>query len=186
MYTFFSFFFSIDYFSTKEFFNRIILEDIVDKDDDNQSLSMDNTKAISSQTNLSSSNEQIDHDGLLERTANHLVDKVLAEILLFKNLDDNIDDKNSGVRELSDDENGLRELDENDMNDTDEFIVLPSNADISDHDEQTLNTPRHSLNRLYTFSKINNHNLDNSKHPTSNQVCKKKQFSFIIPQSLRF
>ena len=91
------------------------------------------------------------------------------------------DDKNSGVRELSDDENGLRELDENDMNDTDEFIVFATNAELSD-DDQPSDTPRCSLNRLYTFSRTNNNNtnsIDSSKQTTSNQVCRNKfQYRF--------
>ena len=94
------------------------------------------------------------HENLLERAANDLVESVLADILLLKTLDDDDDDdKNSGVRELSEDESGLRELDENDMNDTDEFIVFPTNS-------QTYN-----LNRLYTFSKTN------LEHNTKPQVC---------------
>jgi len=57
----------------------------------------------------------INHNKLLERAANDLVGLVLADILFLKNLDD----KNSDVRELSENGNGLRELDANDMNDTD-------------------------------------------------------------------
>ncbi len=57
----------------------------------------------------------INHNKLLERAANDLVGLVLADILFLKNLDD----KNSDVRELSEKGNGPRELDANDMNDTD-------------------------------------------------------------------
>jgi hypothetical protein len=96
--------------------------------------------------------EKIDHNHLLERVANDLVESVLADILLLKTLDDDDeDDQNIGVRELSDDEDGLRELDENDMNDTDEFIVIGTQGEPSD-------IPPYNLNRLYTFSKINDEN----------------------------
>ena len=98
--------------------------------------------------------EEIDHNDLLERVANDLVESVLADILLLENLDDvDEEDQNTGVRELSEDESGLRELDENDMNDTDEFIVIGTQAEPSD-------IPPYNLNRLYTFSKMND---DNSK-----------------------
>ncbi len=140
---------SILLFSIKESFNKIELEEITDEDDD----------------------KQIDRNKLLERAANDLVESVLADILLLKDFDDN-DDKNSGVRELSDDENGLRELDENDMNNTDEFIVFATNAKTSD-DDQTSNIPRYNLNKLYTFSKTNENDLDHFKH----QVCLNKYFN---------
>ena len=149
------------FYSTTEPFSHIELIEVTNEgNDDNQT-----TEHISS-TKLVD-----DHNELLERTANDLVESVLAEILLLKNLDDYIDDgdKNSGVRELSEDENGLRELDENDMNDTDEFIVFGTKADTSD-DEQTSDIPRCNLNRLYTFSKINDNGIDNLKHTISNQV----------------
>ncbi len=55
------------------------------------------------------------------------------------------------------------------MNDTDEFIVFGTKADTSD-DEQTSDIPRCNLNRLYTFSKINDNGIDNLKHTISNQV----------------
>jgi hypothetical protein len=109
---------------------------------------------------------------LLQCAANDLVESVLSNILLLKNLDDDNDDKNSGVRELSEDENGLRELDENDMNDTDEFIVFATNAKTSD-DDQTSNIPRYNLNKLYRFSKTNENDLDHFKH----QVCLNKYFN---------
>ncbi|CAF1498377.1 unnamed protein product, partial [Rotaria sordida] len=70
------------------------------------------------------------------RVANDLVEAVLTEILHLQNHDHD-DDKNSAVRELSEDENGIRELDENDMNDTNEFIVFATKPGISDDDEQT-------------------------------------------------
>ncbi len=124
----------------KEPFSRIELEDIVDDEDDKQLLS----------------NKDMDHNNLLERVANDLVESVLADILLLKTLDDE-DDQNTGVRELSEDENGLREFDENDMSDTDEFIVIGTQAEPSD-------TPPYNLNRLYRFSKTNDEN--------SKQVCR--------------
>ncbi|CAF1405462.1 unnamed protein product [Adineta steineri] len=158
---------------TNDLFSRIELVDITDKEDDNQLLSMESNKSIPSITNLSLSNEQINHNELLERTANDLVESLLTDILLLNNIDDDVDeddDKNSGVRELSDDENGLRELDENDMNDTDEFIVFATNAELSDNDDdQSSNTQRCSLNRLYTFSRTNNNCLDDLKQNDSNQ-----------------
>jgi hypothetical protein len=100
-------------------------------------------------------------------------------------LDHNDDDINTGVRELSDDENGLRELDENDMSGTDEFIVFATKAEISDdgNDDENNNTNntdqlspttinRGSLNRLYTFSRTNDDNtINNPKKLPSNQVC---------------
>lgn len=70
----------------------------------------------------------------------------------MKTLDDP-EDRNSGVRELSEDENGLRELNEDDMSDMDEFIVFATQPQTSDE-------PQYHLNRLYTFS----------KQSTSNQV----------------
>jgi hypothetical protein len=109
-------------YSTQVPLSRIELEDIVPEKYDNQSLSMENNTLISSIINLPLFNEQMDANELLERAADDLVQSVLTDILLLNNFDDE-DDKNSGVRELSDDENGLRELDENDMSDTDEFII---------------------------------------------------------------
>ena len=87
----------------------------------------------------------LDEDFSLERAANELVQSILADILLLKTLDDS-DDQNSGVRELSDDETGLRELDENDMNDTDEFIVFATPNQSSDNCQ-------YHANKIYTFSK---------------------------------
>ena len=84
---------------------------------------------------------------------------------------DDDDDTNSGVRELSEDENGLREMDENDMNNTDEFIVFANQTDFSDDCHTDSSAPRQGLNRLYTFSKVNDQPLDNGKRLVSNQVC---------------
>ncbi|CAF2665213.1 unnamed protein product [Rotaria sp. Silwood2] len=152
---------------TKEPSSRIELEVVTDEEHDNRSLSMNNNNPIPSRTNLSLSIEKSDDNELLERVANDLVESVLNNILLLQNLEHD-DDKNSGVRELSEDENGLRELDENDMNDTDEFIVFATKAELSD-DEQASNIPRCSLNKLYTFSKTHHNGIDNSKQKTSNQ-----------------
>ncbi|CAF5151536.1 unnamed protein product, partial [Rotaria socialis] len=71
---------------------------------------------------------------LLERIATNLVESILNDALNLKKHDredvvldddddDDDDDVNMGVRELSDDETALRELDENDMSGTDEFIL---------------------------------------------------------------
>jgi hypothetical protein len=82
------------------------------------------------------------------------------------------DEINSGVRELSDDENGLRELDANDMNDTDEFIVFASNIDpIEDNQEYTSSTPRANINRLYAFARHTDHGINTTQQRTCNQVC---------------
>ena len=82
------------------------------------------------------------------------------------------DDTNSGVRELSEDETGLREMDENDMNNTDEFIVFANQMDSSDDCHTDSSAPRQGLNRLYTFAKVNDQpQLDNGKRVVSNQVC---------------
>ncbi|UJR15050.1 hypothetical protein I4U23_002022 [Adineta vaga] len=157
----------------QEAFSHLESKDLNDKAEDKRSLFIDKTRP---KTDLSLSNDQINYNVLLERTANNLVQAVLSDIYLLENHDDDDDDdeKNRGVRELSDDENGLRELDENDMNDTDEFIVFATNADISDED-QLSHTPRCSLNRLYTFSRPHNYNhgssnnMDSSKQTTSEQ-----------------
>lgn len=89
--------------------------------------------------------EKMDEEFSLERAANDLVQSILADILLLKSLED-AEDQNSGVRELSDDETGLRELDENDMNDTDEFIVFATQPETSDD-------AQYPSNKIYTFSK---------------------------------
>ncbi|CAF3778646.1 unnamed protein product [Rotaria sordida] len=153
---------------TKEPFSHIELEDVTDEEHDNRSLSMKNNNLTPTITNLSLSNEKSDDNELLERVANDLVETVLTDILHLQNLDHD-DDKNSGVRELSEDENGLRELDENDMNDTDEFIVFATKPGISNDDEQISNIPRYSLNKLYTFSKTHHNSIHNSKQTTLNQ-----------------
>lgn len=132
----------------------------------------------------------------LERIANNLVDSILNDVLLSKNFEHD-DETNMGVRELSDDENGLRELDENDMSGTDEFILFATNAEASDDDDDDDDNTNHekeqinendnqisptmnrgSLNRLYTFSRTNDDGtINNSKKLLSNQVCIKKEIS---------
>lgn len=135
--------------------------ELADQDDDKRPFFMEPPM---SRTNLSPSADQINDDVLFERAASDLVQTVLAETFLIDDLhaddndDDDDDEKNRGVRELSDDENALRELDENDMNDTDEFIVFATKADTPD-EEQALTAPRCSLNRLYTFSRTTGNNV---------------------------
>ena len=72
------------------------------------------------------------------------------------------DDTNTGVREIFEDENALRELDESEINDTDEFFVFAPDID----DEHSLSTS----NRLYTFAKFSDPSNDNSKQNHSDQV----------------
>ena len=149
-------------------------EKVIDEEHDNKLLSMKTNKLIPSITNLPVSIEENDHrdELLLEYTANALVESILAEILYSKTLNENDDegDKNSGVRELSEDEDDLQELDENDMNETDEFIVFATQSKTSD-DDQLSDAPRCNFNRLYTFSKANQSSYDNSKQTVSNKVC---------------
>ncbi|CAF4905448.1 unnamed protein product, partial [Rotaria sp. Silwood1] len=110
--------------------------------------------------------------------------------------DDDDDDTNTGVRELSDDEEGLRELDENDMNGTDEFIVFATKTDASDHDDDNENendnnnqtssiVPRGSLNRLYTFSRTNDDTSINSKTQLSNQESTTSELMIVDKNALR-
>lgn len=140
---------------------------------------------VPSITDIPLSIDKFNDNELLERVANNLVESILADALLLKNFDDadtdddddyadgdddDDDDKNSGVRELSEDENGLRELDENDMSDTDEFIVFATKAEFSD-DDQNSSSQRSTLNKLYTFSRINHHTDDDLKQINLDQVC---------------
>lgn len=85
--------------------------------------------------------------------------------------EDDGDDTNSGVRELSNDEDGLRELDENDLSDTDEFIVFAPQAESTSDQPKSSNVPRSSLNRLYTFAKTTDHHAETDKSPPDEQVC---------------
>ncbi len=167
----------IYFFSEEISFGRVELEEVSDEEENDKRSSTNNI-------HIPSTVEEYDDEtnASLERLASNLVDSVLNDILLLKNLDDE-DDTNTGVRELSDDENGLRELDENDMSGTDEFILFATKAEVSDDDEEekhdnpissTIN--RGSLNRLYTFSRTNDDGTinSNSKITSSNQVCMKR------------
>jgi hypothetical protein len=164
-------------------FGRVELEEIADEEENDKRSSTNNI-------HIPSTVEEYNDDDTntsLELVASNLVDSILNDVLLLKNFDHNDDDDtNTGVRELSDDENGLRELDENDMSGTDEFIVFATKAEAPDDDdddnhENNTNTNnqqsptivnRGSLNRLYTFSRTNDDNtINNSKKLPSNQVC---------------
>ncbi|CAF4952220.1 unnamed protein product, partial [Rotaria magnacalcarata] len=152
---------------TKELSSCVELEVVADEEHGNRSLSMNNNTLIPSIANIPLSIEKNDENDLLERIANDLVESILSDIFISKIFYDE-DDTNSGVRELSEDESGLRELDENDMNDTDEFIVFPTQLSLED-DDPTSDIPRCSLNKLYTFSKTNHIGSDNSKQTTPSQ-----------------
>lgn len=161
------------FYSTKEPSSRIELEAVADEEQNNRSLSMKTNKFIPSTIENPDHHHNDNDDDLLERIANNLVESVLSDVFITKNLkDDADDDKNSGVRELSEDENGLRELDEDDMNDTDEFIVFPTQLELlNDDDDETSSIRRCSLNKIYTFSKLHSNSSDTSKQASSNQVC---------------
>jgi hypothetical protein len=154
-------------------FGRVKLEEVTDEEENDKQSSLNNIYIPSTVDG------QIDDDeknALLECLASNLVDTILNDILFLKNLDQD-DDTNTGVRELSDDENALRELDENDMSGTDEFIVFATKANLSDDDNNNNDTqtpsniPRGSLNRLYTFSRTNDDSTINPCKISSNQVC---------------
>ncbi|CAF0899789.1 unnamed protein product [Rotaria sordida] len=169
--------------SEKISFGRIELEEVTD-DEENDKRSPTNNihKPLIIEV---TDTKETEGNVLLERIANNLVDSILNDALYSEKLDhDSDDDMNTGVRELSDDENALRELDENDMSGTDEFIVFATNAEASDHDDdddddnnnnnnnnnQTSSAvPRGSLNRLYIFSRTNDDTTINSKTQSSNQ-----------------
>ena len=179
--------FRCDFFSSEtRTFAGVELEEVTDDDDDD--------KRASASTACPSTPANDDRtDVLLERLATHLVESILSEILVSNDLDvdDNDDNTNVGVRELSDDENGLRELDENDMSGTDEFIVFATKAQRSDNDDdddgdagdgndtgvdatndkQISMLPRGSLNRLYTFSRTNDDGSSSSRKASYDQVC---------------
>lgn len=132
----------------KTTFDRIELEEVTDEEEGER------TKSERIQTTS------------IERLADSLVESILSEILFSKTHDPD-EEPNTGVRELSDDENALRELDENDMSGTDEFIVFATNDDATEletttsttttslNNENPLSPPNHrsSSNRLYTFSR---------------------------------
>jgi hypothetical protein len=169
--------FSSLFSSEKMSFDRVELEEITDEEEeDDKRSSIHNIDILSTVKKINDD----ETNTLLERIANDLVASILADTLILSSLDHD-DDTNTGVRELSDDENGLRELDENDMNGTDEFIVFATKAEASDDDDgayiddhQTSPIiPRGSLNRLYTFSRANDDGTSNSRKISSNQVCSK-------------
>lgn len=171
-------------------FDRVELEEITDDDDDDEA---NDKRSPTNNIHIPSIVEQTNNEQtnvLLERIATDLVDSILAEIRLAQDLPD---DTNTGVRELSDDENGLRELDENDMNGTDEFIVFATkpeefdeNEEIADvNDENNEYEPisavaRGSLNRLYTFSRTNDDTALNPRKTPSDQVCKQMGTSLFV------
>ena len=169
-------------------YNKIELEEITDEDNDEEKRLVskdDNSRSIS----LSSLDDRTNSISL-EQLASDLVDSILADVLAMECLQDEM---NTGVRELSEDETALRELDENDINETDEFIVFATQANPIDEDEEeqeqnenyvknsslstTTATPnttvRGSLNRLYTFTRNTDENSLQRKTP-SNQVKQNK------------
>ena len=161
-------------------YNKIELEEITDEDNDEEKRLVskdDNSRSIS----LSSFDDQTNSNSL-EQLASDLVDSILADVLAMECLQD---ETNTGVRELSEDETALRELDENDIHETDEFIVFATQANPIDENDQeqeqdenysktfpsstTTVTIRGSLNRLYTFTRNTEDNSLQRKTP-SNQV----------------
>jgi hypothetical protein len=141
-------------------FDCVELEEITDEDEYHEKRSSINSKSISTMIESKHDVDDIDNDQarrvLLEQYARDLVNAILVDAVNLSTLSVEM---NMGVRELSDDENGLRELDENEMNETDEFIVFADasnriESDMTDHVQQPSNVPRGSLNRLYTFSRI--------------------------------
>jgi hypothetical protein len=152
-------------------FGRVELEDVTDEEE------AEYDKRPST-VNIHPAEEIDDDDdeknALLERLASSLVASILNDVLNLKDIDYEAE-TNAGVRELSDDENGLRELDENDINGTDEFIVFSTNSGTFDDDRLDQVDPMSSmasggsLNRLYTFSRTNDDGMLNCK-PSTNQV----------------
>ncbi|CAF2189020.1 unnamed protein product [Rotaria magnacalcarata] len=173
-------------------FGYVELEEVTDDEDNDKRAPTNKIQTTSSKKMIDTNDNEINR--LLERIATNLVDSILNDALNLKkhdrddvaldnnnNDDDNDDDDdvNTGVRELSDDETALRELDENDMSGTDEFILFATKAEPSDHDaddddhENNLQTSpsitRGSLNRLYTFSRTNDDTLIHSSKHSTNQ-----------------
>ena len=165
------------------------MEEITDEDNDEEKrlVSKDeNSRSIS----LSSLDDQTNSISL-KQLASDLVDSILTDVLAMECLQD---ETNTGVRELSEDETALRELDENDIHETDEFIVFATQANPVDEDDQeqeqdenypknspasaatttTTVTVRGSLNRLYTFTRNTEENSLQRKTP-SNQVKQNKR-----------
>ncbi|CAF1520317.1 unnamed protein product [Adineta ricciae] len=141
-------------------FGRVELEDVTDEEENDKRPPTNNIHTV----------EEIDDDKknmLLERLAIDLVDSILNDVLHFKEFQQE-PDIDADIRELSDDENALRELDENDVNGPDEFIVFSTKAealdDSSDQPNQiSTSIPRGSLNRLYTFSRSSDDGTAHSK-----------------------
>ena len=155
--------------------DRVELEEVTDEEENDKQSTINNTHIPST---VDGQIDDDDKNTLLERLASNLVNTILNDVLLLKNLDQE-DDTNMGVRELSDDENALRELDENDMSGTDEFIVFATKENASDDDNNNndqipSSTPRSNLNRLYTFSRTNDDNTINTRKLSLNQVCIKR------------
>ncbi|UJR31630.1 hypothetical protein I4U23_019112 [Adineta vaga] len=161
-------------------FGRVELEDVTDEEENDKRLSTNNMHIV----------EEINDDEkntLLERVATDLVDSILHDVLHSKDFEHDVESGYEGVRELSDDENALRELDENDINGTDEFIVFSAKAEtLNDSNDQTnqISTiiPRGSLNRLYTFSRTNDDGSISTKQsidqesPTTTLMSVDKEF----------
>lgn len=165
------------YSSKKTSFDRIELEEITDDEENDKRPSTNNAQKTSTKEVIDTNEAETNR--LLENIATNLVDSILNEALNFEKIDHD-DDINTGVRELSDDENALRELDENDMSGTDEFILFAGNAETSDHDaddyhdntnQASPTITRGSLNRLYTFSRTNDDTTIQATKNSPNQVC---------------
>lgn len=165
------------YFSENIAFTRIELEEITDEDETDKRSSTSNIQILSTVEQFDANNTEIS----LERFATHLVDSILAEALHSETARLHEDEQNHGVRELSDDENALRELDENDMSGTDEFILFATKSEDESenlHDDPGLSPTtnnRGNLNRLYTFTRTNDDGTTitttmNSNKSPSNQV----------------
>ncbi|CAF4680908.1 unnamed protein product [Rotaria socialis] len=172
-------------------FGYVELEEVTDDEDNDKRSSINRIQKISSKKMIDTNDNETNR--LLERIATNLVESILNDALNLKKHDredvvldddddDDDDDVNMGVRELSDDETALRELDENDMSGTDEFILFATKPETSDHDvdddddDDHENNPqtsssitRGSLNRLYTFSRTNDDTLTHSSKHSSNQ-----------------
>ncbi|CAF0734244.1 unnamed protein product [Adineta steineri] len=163
----------------KILFARVELEDVTDEEEESDNRS--STKNIHTVDGIVSD----ETNTLVEHLANNLVYSILNDVLQLKNFEQD-DDTDAGVRELSDDENALREMDENDMSNADEFIVFASNAETfhdNDRDNETSSIiPRGSLNRLYIFSRTNDDGTIHSKlssnqdSPVSTLMIPDKEF----------
>lgn len=156
-------------------FTRIELEEITDEDENDKRSPTSNIQILSTVEPFDEKSETS-----LERFANRFVDSILNDVIHSEKFHPDDQEKNHGVRELSDDENALRELDENEMSGTDEFILFATNPDDDDDDENknlyddypispTMN--RGNLNRLYTFTRSNEDGTTyQTKKSPSNQV----------------